>query len=59
MTKQTTFSRRQVLAGASALSVVGFPNIVRAQTREIFIGGPASPGLTDGLFPLIEKKLNV
>ena len=59
MTKQTTFSRRQVLAGASAIGVVGFPNIVRAQTREIFIGGPASPGLTDGLFPLIEKKLNV
>lgn len=59
MTKQTNFSRRQVLAGASAVAVVGFPNIGRTQTREIFIGGPATPGLTDGLFPLIEKKLNV
>ena len=36
-----------------------FPNVVRAQTREIFIGGPAIPGLTDGLFPLIEKKHNI
>ena len=33
--------------------------MVRAQTREIFIGGPAIPGLTDGLFPLIEKKHNI
>ena len=51
-------SRRQVIAGSAALATVGFPSIIRAQTREIFIGGPASPGLTDKLFPLIEKKLN-
>jgi putative spermidine/putrescine transport system substrate-binding protein len=52
-------SRRTFLAGAGAAAVTGFPNIVRAQTREIFIGGPASPGLTDVLFPLIEKKHNM
>ncbi|MCI0755723.1 extracellular solute-binding protein [Teichococcus vastitatis] len=32
------------------------PSVVRAQTKEIFVGGPASPGLTDVLFPLIERK---
>lgn len=55
-------SRRMLLtasaAGTGAL-VSGFPNVVRAQTREIFIGGPAIPGLTDGLFPLIERKHNI
>ena len=59
MPKPFAFNRRQVLAGTSAVAVTGFPNVVRAQTKEIFIGGPASPGLTDGLFPLIEKKLNI
>lgn len=53
-------SRRSLLAGAGAVAatgaITGFPNVLRAQTREIFIGGPASPGLTDILFPMIEKK---
>ena len=48
---------RGVAAGTAAIT--GFPNVLRAQTREIFIGGPAIPGLTDGLFPLIEKKHNI
>ncbi len=55
-------SRRSLIAGAGAASaalVTGFPNVVRAQTREVLIGGPGIPGLTDGLFPLIEKKHNL
>ena len=60
MSTQKLLSRRQAIAASTAaFAVTGFPNILRSQTREIFIGGPASPGLTDGLFPLIEKKLNV
>ena len=59
MTISSKISRRKLVIGSSALAVTGFPNIIRAQTREIFIGGPASPGLTDGLFPLIEKKLGI
>jgi putative spermidine/putrescine transport system substrate-binding protein len=59
MQKKSAFSRRHVMAGASAVAVTGFPSVLRAQTKEIFIGGPASPGLTDGLFPQIEKKLNI
>jgi putative spermidine/putrescine transport system substrate-binding protein len=59
MSRLTT-DRRTLLAGAgAAFAVSGFPNIVRAQSREIFIGGPASPGLTDVLFPMIEKKHNM
>lgn len=61
--KTTDLSRRQVIkagaAAAGAALVTGFPNVVRAQTREIFIGGPGIPGLTNGLFPLIEKKHNI
>ncbi|MES2710301.1 MAG: extracellular solute-binding protein [Pseudomonadota bacterium] len=46
--------RRALLqAGASLLAT---PAILRAQTPEIFVGGPASPGLTDILFPVIERK---
>ncbi|MEI8147233.1 MAG: extracellular solute-binding protein [Alphaproteobacteria bacterium] len=58
MAKTPRLSRRTFVAG-SAFAVTGFPNVVRAQTREIFIGGPASPGLTDVLFPVIEKKHNM
>jgi putative spermidine/putrescine transport system substrate-binding protein len=50
----TTWSRRALLGGASGL--LAAPAILRAQTAEIFVGGPASPGLTDILFPRIEKK---
>ena len=46
--KTTDLSRRQVIkagaAAAGAALVTGFPNVVRAQTREIFIGGPGIPG---------------
>jgi putative spermidine/putrescine transport system substrate-binding protein len=59
MTISPRISRRNLVIGSSALAVTGFPNIIRAQTREIFIGGPASPGLTDGLFPQIERKLGI
>jgi putative spermidine/putrescine transport system substrate-binding protein len=59
MSPKPPISRRQILVGSAAVAVTGFPSIVRAQTNEIFIGGPATPGLSDGLFPLIEKKLNV
>src|SRR5882724_2121441 len=62
MTHPTHITRRRLLgtaAVAGAAAMTGFPNVSRAQTREIFIGGPALPGLTDGLFPLIEKKHNI
>ncbi len=58
MASPTRISRRTFAAG-SLLAVTGFPNIVRGQTREIFVGGPASPGLTDILFPVIERKHNM
>ena len=56
---KSSLSRRHFVAGSAAVGITGFPNVLRAQTKEIFIGGPATPGLTDGLFPLIEKKHNV
>ena len=59
MKKLPALTRRQMLGAASAVAVTGFPAVVRGQTKEIFIGGPATPGLSDGLFPIIEKKLNV
>ncbi|NDG47898.1 MAG: ABC transporter substrate-binding protein, partial [Rhodospirillales bacterium] len=37
-------------------AVLASPGVLRAQTPEIFVGGPASPGLTDILFPRIERK---
>lgn len=55
-------TRRSFLSGAAALgagtAVGGFPYIVRAAERELFVGGFASPGLHEVLFPLIEKKHN-
>ena len=57
---RSTITRRGLMtAGAAAGVIAGFPAIVRAQAREIFIGGPATPGMTDKLFPLIEKKHNI
>ena len=38
----STFSRRRLLAGSSALALGGFPSIVRAQAKEIVIGGAAN-----------------
>jgi putative spermidine/putrescine transport system substrate-binding protein len=46
--------RRALLQGAAG--ILAAPAILRAQTPEIFVGGPASPGLTDILFPAIERK---
>lgn len=61
MTKSTGVSRRGVIKGAvgGGMVLLSAPSILRAQTREIFIGGPGIPGLTDGLFPVIEKKLGI
>lgn len=59
MPSKKLLSRRHFVAGSAAIAITGFPSVIRGQTREIFIGGPATPGLTDGLFPLIEKKHNV
>lgn len=50
----STWSRRVLLGGGASL--LASPAILRAQTPEIFVGGPASPGLTDILFPRIERK---
>jgi putative spermidine/putrescine transport system substrate-binding protein len=47
-------TRRTLFGGAAA--TLAMPAVLRAQTPEIFVGGPASPGLTDILFPRIEKK---
>ncbi|UFN49578.1 extracellular solute-binding protein [Roseomonas sp. OT10] len=50
-------TRRHLLAGSAGLAgLLAAPAVLRAQTKEIFVGGPASPGLTDVLFPLIERK---
>ena len=48
------FATRRALLGGTAM--LAAPAALRAQTPEIFVGGPASPGLTDILFPIIEKK---
>src|SRR6266702_8745054 len=47
-------SRRTFLGGAAA--ALACPAVARAQAKEIFVGGPASPGLQEVLFPVIEKK---
>jgi putative spermidine/putrescine transport system substrate-binding protein len=59
MTDHLDLTRRSVIAGGAAALITGFPAILRAQSREIFIGGPATPGMQDKLFPLIEKKHNI
>jgi putative spermidine/putrescine transport system substrate-binding protein len=48
-------SRRRFIAAGAAATVMR-PSVLRAQTKEIFVGGPASPGLQEVLFPVIEKK---
>ena len=54
--------RRKLLAGGTALAAAGLakPAIVRAQTREIVIGGAAShkPWVEAHVMPLFEKKYN-
>ena len=61
MTTAGTMSRRRFLgtvAAAAALSRLAAPAIARAQTREIFVGGPSTPGLREKIFPVIEQKHN-
>lgn len=55
-------TRRAVLKGglaASALAAFGAPAIVRAQAKEIVIGGPAGAAkyFNADIFPLMEKKI--
>lgn len=51
-------TRRTLLKGivAGGAWSLAAPAIVRAAEREIFVGGPASPGLEDILFKHIERK---
>jgi putative spermidine/putrescine transport system substrate-binding protein len=55
-------SRRGILkagAGGMALGMIGMPGILRAQTKEIVVGGPAGAAkyFNADIFPLIEKKV--
>ncbi len=50
-------SRRTLLLGTAG--ALAMPRVVRAQPREIFVGGPASPGLQEILFAHIQRKHNV
>jgi putative spermidine/putrescine transport system substrate-binding protein len=57
-------SRRTLLkaGGAGALAgIIGMPAIVRAETKEIVIGGPAGAAkyFNADLFPVLEKKLDI
>lgn len=57
-------SRRSILkggAGALAVGISGFPAIVRAQAKEIVVGGPAGAAKIFGaeVFPVLEKKLGI
>jgi putative spermidine/putrescine transport system substrate-binding protein len=58
MRSKTSITRRHLLATGAAVTAatLATPAILRAQTKEIFVGGPASPGLQEILFPVIEKK---
>jgi putative spermidine/putrescine transport system substrate-binding protein len=53
-----TLPRRRLLqaGAASAVAALALPSLAQAQSNEIFVGGPSSPGLQDVLFPLIERK---
>ncbi len=55
-------SRRTILkAGGATVAMIGFPAIVRAEPKEIVIGGPAgaSKYFNSDLFPFLEKKLDI
>lgn len=61
---QMSLARRNLLlagAAAGAAGVTGFPAILRAQTREIVVGGAAShaPWVHDTVIPLVERKHDV
>ncbi|MCX7342147.1 MAG: extracellular solute-binding protein [Hyphomicrobiales bacterium] len=61
ITKQG-FDRRRLLigTGATGLSLIAMPSILRAQTRELVIGGAAShkPWVETHVAPMFEKKYN-
>ena len=52
--------RRSLLGSASALVVIGAPSILRAQAKEVVIGGAAShkPFLDAVVIPEVEKKFS-
>lgn len=57
-----TLSRRSLLkASGAAATSLAMPAIVRAEAKEIAIGGPAgaTPYFTESVFPLIEKQFGV
>jgi putative spermidine/putrescine transport system substrate-binding protein len=58
MSKSITLSRRAVIAGAAG--VLFAPALVRAQTRELVIGGAAShkPWMDSTVIPFFERKYN-
>ena len=60
--KTDRLSRRQIVvgAGAGALLGVATPGVLRAQTRELVVGGAAShkPWVETYVVPLFEKKYN-
>jgi putative spermidine/putrescine transport system substrate-binding protein len=51
-------SRRRLLAGAGAMALTGFPAIVRAESKEIVVGGAASMAswMNGTMGPFFEKK---
>ena len=55
-------SRREILKASGAIaSLIGTPALLRAETKEIVIGGPAGAAkyFNSDLFPFLEKKLDV
>ena len=55
----TTFSRRGLLQAASAgVAVTGFPGILRAQSRDLVVGGAAGMAgyMREFVFPVIERQ---
>src|SRR5215467_7847061 len=54
----TRLTRRTFLAGAAALSTLGFPGLLRAQGKEIVVGGAASHKafMDPTVIPMFEKK---
>lgn len=60
---KTSIHRRSLLKAGGALVVASLstPSILRAQTKEIVIGGPAGAAkyFTESVFPLLKQKLGV
>ena len=57
-------SRRALLktsAISAAVTLIGTPRIVRADPKEVVVGGPAGAAkyFNSDVFPLIEKKLGI